>query len=289
MCTQNKAQPGDTPMAELQSGETPSPESTDYSTVQGLVRGLDVMIALNRLPGATGSATQLSAATGLHRTTVKRLLETLKASGFVSYIAANNSYRVAARVQQLSEGWRPEGRVCDIARPLVRQLTEKLLWPCALVTRERDRLVVRESTHQLSPLSFHSGVMGASLPLVRTAAGRAYLAFCGAQERDLLLTMLRERNDDEGECARDERTVRRHLETIRERGYALNEGNDWIGRGRYGAIAVPIRSKDGVAGCLDLVFSKRAIKVEEAARKYAPEMMAAAAAIEAQTQDVTSH
>jgi IclR family mhp operon transcriptional activator len=264
-------------------------ESNDYSTVQGLVRGLEVMVALNRMPGAAASATQLSASTRLHRTTVKRLLETLKAAGFVTYVEENNSYRIAARVQQLSEGYRPEAGVCAFARPLLRDLTERLLWPCSLLTRDGDRLVVRESTHQQSPLSFHSGVMGARLPLVRTAAGRTYLAFCGEEERELLLQMLRERDDDEGVFARDQRTVRRHLEAIRERGFALNEGNDWIGRGRYGAIAVPIRSKHGVAGCLDLIFSKRAVKVEEAAKKYAPGLLATAAAIEVQTQGVTSH
>lgn len=264
-------------------------QGSDYSTVQGLVRGLDVMLALNRMPGAAASATQLSAVTGLHRTTVKRLLETLKSEGFVTYICDNNSYRLGARAQQLSEGYRPEAGVCEVARPLMRELTERLLWPCSLVTRHGDRLMVREATHQVSPLSFHSGVMGASLPLVRTAAGRAYLAFCGDEERDLLLRMLREREDDEGAFARDQRTVRMHLDAIRERGFAVNEGNDWIGRGRYGAIAVAIRSKDGVAACLDMVFSKLAIKVDEATRKFAPELLSTAAAIETRTQDAMSH
>lgn len=264
--------------------EPTATDSTEYSTVQGLVRGLDVVVALNRAPGASASATQLSTATGLHRTTVKRLLETLRATGFVAYVAENNTYRLASRVQQLSEGYRAEGRVCDVARPLVRQVTERLLWPCSLLTREHDQMVVRESSHPISPLSFHSGVMGAFVPLVRTAAGRAYLAFCGDDERELLLAMLRERDDAEGAYARDVRTVRRHLDLIRERGYAVNEGNDWIGHGRYGAIAVPIRSEAGVAGCLDMIFSKRAIKVDEAARKYAPDLIATASAIAAQSQ-----
>lgn len=254
-------------------------DSTDYSTVQGLVRGLDVVLALNRLHGATATAVQLSSMTGLHRTTVKRLLETLKAAGFVTYFPEGNSYRLTARVQQLSDGYRPESWVCDVARPLVRQVTERLLWPCALLTRERDGLVVRESTHHFSPLSFHAGAMGARIPLVRTAAGRAYLAFCRSEEREMLLSMLRQRADSEGEFARDVRRVRTLLEATRERGFAVNEG-DWIGKGRYGAIAVPVKAGDGVAGCLDIIFSKRAIKVEDAARKYVPDLQATAEAIE---------
>jgi IclR family mhp operon transcriptional activator len=228
---------------------------------------------------------ELSAGTGLHRTTVKRLLETLRSAGFVLFIAETNSYRLSFRVQQLSDGFRAEAWVSDVARPLVKAVTERILWPCTLLTRERDSLVVRESTHHFSPLSFHSGTMGATVPMVRTAAGRAYLAFCGSEERNVLLSMLRERDDAEGAFARDERTVRKLLETTRERGFAINDG-DWIGKGRYGAIAVPIMAQGRVLACLDTVFSKRSISMQNAIEKFVPELLATASAIESGTESI---
>jgi len=251
----------------------------EYSTVQGLVRGLSVLLALNREPNATASVIMLAGLTGLHRTTVKRLLETLRIAGFVRHLPESNSYRLAFRVQQLSEGFRDEVWVCDIARPLVRGLTERILWPGSVVTLEKDYLVVRESTHQFSPLSFHSGVLGASIPLMRTAAGRAYLAFCDPAERELLLEMVRSHEGTEGRLANDRAQVASILETTRARGYAINEG-DWIGKGRFGAIAVPIRHKRRILGCLDVVFSKRAITVDEAVHRYVPDILATARAIE---------
>lgn len=256
-------------------------DSTDthYSTVQGLARGLEVLVALNRLPGGMATPVELSVQTKLHRTTVKRLLETLRLSGLVFFLPESNCYRLTFRVQQLSDGYRPDEWVCEVARPLLRSMTERILWPSNLLTREKDQLIVRESTHHFSPLSFHSGVLGASVPFVRTAAGRAYLAFAGDGEREHLLTMLRTRDDEEGVFARDERKVGKLLEATRERGYSVNEG-DWIGKGRYGAIAVPIMDVDRVMGCLDIVFSKRAIKVSEAIGKYVPELLSTARAIE---------
>ena len=251
----------------------------EYQTVQGLVRGLSVLVALNRTAAGAASVAELSVATKLHRTTVKRLLETLRASGFVRYLPEDNVYRMTFGVQLLSEGFRDEIWLCDVARPIVRGLTEQILWPCSVAMLEKDHMVVRESTHQLSPLSFHTGALGSNLPLLRTAAGRAYLAFCSDDERELLLAMVREKGGVEGQLARDARTVRQMLEQTRERGYAINEG-DWIGNGRFGALAVPIIRKKRVLGCLDTVFSKRAIRIADAQVKYVPQMQAAARAIE---------
>lgn len=256
-------------------------DSTDsqYSTVQGLARGLEVLVALNRLPGGVATPVELSAQTKLHRTTVKRLLETLRLSGLVIFLPEINSYRLTFRVQKLSDGYRLDEWVCEVARPLLRSMTERILWPSNILTREKDQLIVRESTHHFSPLSFHSGVIGATVPFVRTAAGRAYLAFAGDEERNHLLRILQARDDEEGAFARDERKVEKLLEATREKGFSVNEG-DWIGKGRYGAIAVPIMTNDRVMGCLDIVFSKRAIKVSEAVGMYVPELLSTARAIE---------
>ncbi len=47
-----------------------------YREVRGLTRGLAVLRALNAMPGGVGGVVELARRTGLHRTTVKRLLET---------------------------------------------------------------------------------------------------------------------------------------------------------------------------------------------------------------------
>ena len=56
---------------------------TDYKDVRSLSRGLTLLQALNRAPGGTATTTSLSQSCNIHRTTVKRLLETLRADGYV--------------------------------------------------------------------------------------------------------------------------------------------------------------------------------------------------------------
>ena len=51
-------------------------ESTEYKTVRGLTRGLMLLNMLNRLDGGA-SVGLLAELSGLHRTTVRRLLEML--------------------------------------------------------------------------------------------------------------------------------------------------------------------------------------------------------------------
>ena len=57
-------------------------EETSYKYVQGLSRGLAVLKALSYSERGRAQLADISSTTGLHRTTVRRLLETLKAEGF---------------------------------------------------------------------------------------------------------------------------------------------------------------------------------------------------------------
>ena len=60
-------------------------DGSPYREVRGLSRGLAVLRALNAMPGGIGSVADVARATSLHRTTVKRLLETLMAEGLVHH------------------------------------------------------------------------------------------------------------------------------------------------------------------------------------------------------------
>jgi IclR family mhp operon transcriptional activator len=238
-----------------------------YRHIQALARGLEVLSALNEMQGGTGSIVELSRRTNLHRTTIKRILETLRACGFVRQSAGSNRYNLTFRVRKLSSGFRDEDWISQTAAPFMLELTQRVLWPSDILTLDGDELIIRESTHSYSRLSFHHGMVGERLPLLDTAAGRAYLAFCPPREREALLELLRGRDDYQGERARNQRAVRTMLRATKVRGYAVNEG-DWIGGGQFGAIAVPVITRRRVLASLNLIFSKRVIKPAAAADRY---------------------
>ena len=93
-------------------------EQTEYKTVRGLTRGLMLLNMLNKLDGgaSVGLLAELSC---LHRTTVRRLLETLQEEGYVRRSPSDDSFRLTIKVRQLSEGFRDEQWISALAAALV--------------------------------------------------------------------------------------------------------------------------------------------------------------------------
>lgn len=79
----------------------------DYKTVRGLSRGLLLLNLLNKFDGGATVGT-LAEFSGLHRTTVRRLLETLQEEGYVRRSQSDDSFRLTLKIRQLSEGFRDE-------------------------------------------------------------------------------------------------------------------------------------------------------------------------------------
>ncbi|MFC6671503.1 IclR family transcriptional regulator domain-containing protein [Marinobacterium aestuariivivens] len=164
-------------------------------------------------------------------------------------------------------------------RPLLSELLPQVLWPTDLTTLDVDAMVIRETTHRFSRLSFHRSMVGRRMPLLFTASGRAYLSFCPGSEREQLIAMLASKDGEEGEKARDPGYIRRIVAATREQGYGANLG-EWNPESRFAAIALPIMHNDRVYGCLNLVYMAKAMRPHEAASRYLEKMKATIAKIE---------
>lgn len=246
-----------------------STATPQYKEVRGLARGLDVLKALNRLPGGVGATTQLSKLCGLDRTTTKRLLETLRGQGLVRRGERDGQYTLTFEVRRLSEGFEDETWVSQVATPMMQAAVRELVWPCDLGTVDGGFMVVRESTHRWSMLSQHHAMIGEHMPLLVTALGRAYLAACGPDERAGLLEMLRRRDDWIGEQARDAASVVRTIRDTQRRGYAYNDG-EWTREASFAGVAVPVLSGARVLAAVNLVFPKAAVKKADLEARFVP-------------------
>lgn len=245
--------------------------SNDYKDVRSLSRGLAVLQALNRAPGAMATTTALAQACHLHRTTVKRILETLRAEGFVRKGEKEGQYYLTFAVRGLSEGFVDEAWIEQVALPLMRAAVPDLLWPCDLGTLEDGCMVVRESTHRFSLLSQHRGMIGEKLPLFFTAMGRAYLAACTDEERHALLSVLAQREDAVGALARDKPAVARLVQETRKQGYAVSHG-DWEQQAPFGAVAVALMCGPRLIGGINMIFPKSAVSADELRTRYVPRL-----------------
>ncbi len=257
----------------------PSSRHTPYSHVQSLSRGLALLHAINRSAHGWASIAELSTSTGLHRTTVRRLLETLQSEGYVRRSASDDSYRLNLKVRQLSDGFTDDEWISEVANPVLGELLQTLVWPSDLSTIDGDCMLVRETTNRFSPLSFHRAMIRQRMPLLFTSAGRAYLAWCSEEERLQILQLLAAGHDEQASFARQPALVTQMLDKVRRQGYATNEG-EWHEQQKIAAIALPIRHQGGILGCVNVVFLKKAMSVGEAAERYLPALRAAIAKIE---------
>ncbi len=249
----------------------PSKPASGYKNVRGLTRGLDVLNAMNRLGHSAGAA-EISAMTGLHRTTVKRLLETLQEEGYVRTSASDGNYVLDIKVRELSEGFRDAEWISTIGAPLLGELMQEVVWPTDLCTLDGDAMVIRETTHRFSRLSFHCSMVGRRLPLLSSATGRVYLAFCPEEERRQLLSMLAKREDHgTSRLANNSAAITSLLQRTRRQGYGKNF-MEWEMEGRIAAIALPIHGPHQLLGCLNLVYLAKAMPIKAAAERYLPAM-----------------
>ncbi|CAM2193636.1 DNA-binding transcriptional activator MhpR [Paraburkholderia kururiensis] len=253
---------------------------TKYANVRGLARGLQVLRALNAMEGGRATSQQISEATGLHRTTVRRLLETLVDEGCVRRSTSDDSFRLALGVRSLSEGFTDDERIAMVAPPIMGRLLQRVVWPSDLTTPDGDAMLIRETTHRFSPLSFHRSMVGRRLPILLTAAGRVYFSTCPDAEREDMLDLLRSGagGDAQRSLACDDAYIRNLVRQTREDGFGSNHG-DWSEQRKIGALAVAVGSNERVLASLNVIYLSKAIAAKEAVKRFLPALKEAAGEI----------
>ncbi|MCS3730736.1 DNA-binding transcriptional regulator [Bradyrhizobium betae] len=243
--------------------------------VRAFKRGLDVLQEVNRSGGIR--AGDVARALDLPRPTVYRLLETLEELGYVARSASDDRFRVTRRALSLGDGYDPGVVICQAAAPFLAELSKILVWPVDLSTYENAAMVVQETTHSRSPLSIDRGMIGKRLPMLRTSAGRAYLAACPARERDLIVGHLRRIDEADDRPFLDEARLDRMIVEVQAQGYAIRSEGEY--NPKTASIAVPIVRNGAVYGCISIIWIRSALRIEEAVAQFASQLQETAAAI----------
>lgn len=232
-------------------------------SIEPVRRAFAVLEALNRR--GTGSLAALVEATGLPKPTIARLLETLIALGYVSHVSRAQGYRVTDRVVLLSAGARFVNHVVDVATPEMRRFTRESGWPLYLGTVSGTTVAIRYTTSPESPLSFEPTGYANRFPVLESAIGRAWLAFCPEGERRTILREIEAGGGAGGEAVREGAAIAAALAEIRAQGFAFTRPSR---QDRLNGLAVPILGGDHVLGCLSMRFPRSAMSEAEAAQRY---------------------
>lgn len=243
------------------------------AVIEPVRRSFAVLEALSRRRSSTLSV--LVAETGLPRPTVVRLLHTLAALGYAQRVSRQQGYRLTDRVLGLSGSIRFVDHLVDAAIPHMSRFTSDHGWPLYLATLSYGAITIRHSTAPESPMSFEGAGLNSRRSVLVSALGRAWLAFCPAEERDAIL------RDIGGLAPRQQAALRAALERIRRAGCAFTVPPRPM---RIHGMAVPIRIGQRMLGSLSMRFPRSAMTDDEAAQRFGRRLATLARAI---ASDVT--
>src|SRR5580765_8180536 len=144
---------------------------TSGSPVESVRRALALLEELNRQ--RINSIQHLHEATALPKSTIVRLLETLRLLGYVANDPRRGGYQVTSGVRTLSSGFHGDPLVVEAARSWAIEFTRQYKLPIGIAVFDRDAMVVRFSTTRESPMSPFHATVNMRLPLLTRAMGRA--------------------------------------------------------------------------------------------------------------------
>ncbi|WP_448584947.1 IclR family transcriptional regulator domain-containing protein [Thermaurantiacus sp.] len=243
--------------------------------VRALARGLQVLKVINR--GGSVTMMQISRGAGIPYPTAVRIVDTLIAEGMVEREPARKRYRPTALVRALASGYREADDLVAAARPIIVELTRRFLWPVSISTRVGGMMMVQDSTHQLTTLTFHNYAPGFTLPLSECASGKVWLAFADPDDLETVKAGLAHGDGPAERMARLLLAGDNFLQRIRARGYATQARNAYTATpGKTSSLAAPLFRRGKVAGAMSLIFFSAAMSMREAEARYAAALLDAA-------------
>jgi DNA-binding IclR family transcriptional regulator len=199
---------------------------------------------LDALRGAGGrGVTELADELGVAKSTVHNHLSTMRDHGFV--VKADGEYRLGLAFFSYGQEVRNDTAIYRAARPVVDDLVESLGEMVWLLTPEQGRVMYLYGRAGRTTVDVNT-ILGSWEYMHCTSGGKAILAHYDDSEVDAVV-------ERHGLAARTENTITdrdaldEELAAIRDRGYALNLGEDLEG---IHAVAVPLLYEDEIRGSI---------------------------------------
>lgn len=203
------------------------PPQAPGSALSTFDKGLGVLEALATAEGAGGlTLTELSRRLGMHRSTVFRFLATLQARGYVERVPGTSSYRPGVQVLLLASSWLNDLDIRRVAKPILQALCESSQELVHLTILEQGDVVTIDRIEGRQPVSLQTGI-GNRRPAHCTASGKAILAYLADDARERIVAAGLTAMTADTITAPD--ILRRQLAEVRQRGYAIDQGEHFEG------------------------------------------------------------
>lgn len=213
------------------------PSEPAQDAAAGLVQSVDRALVILELMAEAGGAmgiTDLAAQLEVHKSTASRLMATLEAHDLVEQLAERGKYRLGFGLMHLAGAANLSLDLIDVARPAMRQLVDAVGETANLAVLSEDAAFYVDQLVGKYALQAHSWV-GQRIPLHATSNGKVLLAYSPQTLTESLIA--RGLTGYAPSTITDGDALRRDLEVVRERGWAL--ADDELEQGLT-AVAAPI-------------------------------------------------
>jgi IclR family transcriptional regulator, KDG regulon repressor len=196
------------------------PKKPPYK-VQVLDRAINILEFIGKQGTGEAALPELSAAMKLHKTTTHRIAQVLESRGLLRRGPDSNRYRLGLHLYDLGCHALDHVNIGDEARPLMTRVAFEVGETVHLALLDRAEVLYIERIEAQRSLTMGSK-LGARNPVYCTALGKALLAYSPETEVDQILATCRME-------ARTRNTItnvlalKRELERIRDRGYAIDD------------------------------------------------------------------
>lgn len=250
-----------------------APPSTEF--VQSLDRGLAVLRAFDHdRPSLT--LADAARATGLTRATVRRLLHTLVAIGYVS--TDGKLFELTPKVLDLGYAYVSSLHLSNIAQPYMENLSAQVHESVSATVLDGTQIVyvARVNTQRILSISIS---IGSRLPALWTSMGRVILAgLTDAELDDFLRTAPME--PPTPRSLTDRGALRAEILNIRNQGYALLDQELEEG---VRSVAAPLRDRSGrTMAAMNLSTHAGRVTLKELRGEMLPRLLETAAMINLQ-------
>lgn len=245
--------------------------------IRSISRAILTLKAINRQGSL--SMMEISRASSVPYPTACRIVQTLLYEGLIEQEPARKRYRPTAMVMSLAHGFQHDDRLVNIARPHIVALTKKVGWPVSIAIRVGRNMMLRDSTHANTSLTFEQYYPGFTLPILDSASGKLSMAFAPEEERAMILKWMRVSQDIDLQYLKTAE-MSLDVQKIQQSGYAVQGRNHFnLTPGKTSSIAVPIFLDGQFEAAMTMVFFVSAMKLDTALANYLDDLKATAAAI----------
>jgi IclR family mhp operon transcriptional activator len=255
-------------------------------SIHALSRGLKVLQIIQTRGSL--SLADLNRITGYPKASLLRIIKTMMEEGVIWQRIVDGAYLASYSLHDRASLMNREQELIEVASPILQVLTDKVRWPSVLAV---PRLTHMEVVEANAPKSYFPniplGPIGFQINILRSAAGRSYIAFCDNDKRETILERLKLSHRKGDMNAKNDEWVRKIIERTRSLGYSARDP-DWGGNfdeSRQGgddgrdSIAMPIRIGPYVPAVVNLTWSVRSMKRDKAVELCLPALQKATADI----------